>query len=145
MTTKQDFSEMEWLQIVSAIPNATAAVMMADYTDSMDEMSKEATEVSAGLQDNYPNNELVRSCIEWLDQDWNMAETRDNIGEMLAVLSKAVSVAERKATAEEVQGFKQFVYDACDKVSQAYAEREGVNVSEKEAQILSQIKAALAL
>jgi hypothetical protein len=144
LTGKVDYTEQEWMTIVAALPNATAAVMMADAT-SVAEVNKEAAEVSSGLKQGYQENELINACLHWLEQDWNMAETRETTVEMLEVVKQAGSIVDGKAPVAEAQGFKQFILSMAEKTAHAFAEKAGKPVSDREAMVLDQLKAALGL
>jgi hypothetical protein len=144
MTTRTDYTEEQWDTIASSIPNVATAVMMSDQS-SIEEVVGEATIISERLQETYHTNELVRSCLEWLGKDWQMAEAKENVEDILSMLTEAQHLVSSKAAAEETLGFKQFLYDLAEKTAQAYAEKSDKAVSDAEAATLQRIKAALEL
>lgn len=146
MTTRADFTEQEWLMVVSALSNATGAVMMADVSGNED-LRKESEAMIKGaselLRTNYKDNALILDSIRWVGEGENEVEIQSTIEEMLKTVQNAVAVVSSKAPFEEAQGYKQFLYDMAERTAKAYAERDGENISAEEAEILQQLKNTL--
>jgi hypothetical protein len=74
-----------------------------------------------------------------------MSLAKENVEDILSLLTEAQHVVSSKTSAEETLGFKQFLYDLAEKTALAYAEKSNKSVSDAEAAMLQRIKAALAL
>ncbi len=146
MTTRADFTEQEWLLVVSALSNAAGAVMMADVSCSED-LRKESEAMITGaselLRTSYKENALILDSIRWVGEGENEAEIQATVEDMLKAVKDAVAVVTSKAPHEESQEYKQFLYDMAERTAKAYAERDDECISKEEDEILQQLKNTL--
>jgi len=146
--TALTYNRNEWMAIVSAIPNATAAVMDADaaftYNELFKESFQEAQHVSELLMNTQHDGTLARACIAWYCQMSEMPRVQWELEMKLQIIRDAVAVVEHKSR-EEAQWYRQFVFDASNSAAEAYAEREGISISEMETVVLARIRQALGI
>ncbi len=143
MTTKADYTAEEWGIISRSVANAVFVALMADVS-TVDELYHEGNVVYEGLDakiDANKDNELLMA----MDKEGDDFPDPDDPAQSLEELRQLATILDAKAPTEEAHGFKQFLYDLTQDVAGAYAEQEGVTISEKEAEMLAKVKAALSL
>lgn len=142
------YSRKEWMTIVSAIPNATAAIMSADMTtnamQSFKESLQEAQHVSELLKDSPEQGILAQACLAWYRQMSEMPESQWELEKKLQVIRDATHIVEAKAE-DEATWFKQLVFNAANHAAEAYAEQQDTPVSDKETAVLARIRQALGI
>ena len=160
MTTKKDFTEEEWVQLLKAPTAAGLYIMMADPNFVVGTM-KEALALSAGIisREKQQNSELLSAMLaDFHDKDMAKQARIDFEKKDLEVmrqaardaLQKAVALLEAKATPEESAEIRQWLYELAEKTAAAASEGGflgfgGTKVSEKEKQALAELKEMLHL
>lgn len=142
------YNRKEWMTVVSAIPNATAAIMSADMTtnamQSFKEGLQEAQKVSELLKGSSEQGILAQACLAWYRQMSEMPEAQWELEKKLQVIRDAAHIVEAKAE-DEATWFKQLVFDTANHAAEAYAEQEGTPVSDKETAVLARIRQSLGI
>jgi len=143
MTTKADFSPEEWTVVLEGPPTAGMIVVTAARGGTFREtiaMAKAYTQA----RDEHGESELLDEIVATKPQvdhaRYHSAEELRQNG--LAHLRDAVAVLESKATAEELDEYRNFVVTLADRVAAAHREH-GQAVSPAEAQAIRQITEAL--
>ncbi|WAL61459.1 hypothetical protein [Thermocoleostomius sinensis] len=120
-------------------------------------MSKEIT----GAAKKYPNNSIIHSvfadevlrsgAVKMQKPDVKSEEVQSGaiVDKALAAVDAAVAIVSSKATPEEVQEYKQFIYSCADAVANAAGSglfgSGSPKVTDKEAAALTKVKAALGI
>ncbi len=162
MTTKADYTEEEWSELIKAPITAGVLVMTSDlHVTSM--MSEMKGMMKGMMQQPVPEGaqELVGSLVEDIkarSEDKEKMEQPDVKGkdpqevmsEMLAQLSAVSALLDEKCSEDEAAGFKQWIVGVAE--ATAEAGREGgflgigsVRVSDKEKAAMEQISKTLGL
>jgi hypothetical protein len=143
MTTKAAFTEEEWDLIRAAPPTAGMAVSFASQGGMFREtfaMGKVYAEARQEHGESELLDEIVSSKPE---RDHTKHGNFDELKQhALQQLREAVGVLELKATAEEVDGYRQFVVTLAERVAKRH-EEDGAEVSPAEQQTVDEIRAAL--
>jgi len=143
MTTKTAFSAEEWRSVLEGPPSAGLIVVMAARGGMFREtiaMSKAYAEARSQHGQSELLDEIVAAKPKADHTKYHTPqELRDN---GLQHLRTAVALLESKATAEEVDGYRQFVLALANKVAAAHREH-GQSVSPAEAVAIEQITDAL--
>ena len=158
MTTKSDFTTEEWNQIRRAPFMAGLAVVAASPSGPFG-LIKEMFAVGkmlAEVKTQGASNELVKALVSELEtgaRDPASAELQDKSPDQvksLAIqnLGQITALLEKKATPEEVQGFKQWLVAVAQKVAEAAKEGGflgfgGTQVSDQEATTIRELSTAL--
>ena len=143
MTTKAAFSDEEWKAVLEGPPSAGMIVITAARGGMFREtvaMSKAYTQARAQHGESELLDEIVAAKPELDRTRYRSAEELRDKG--LGHLRDAVALLQRKATAEELDGYRRFVLTLADKVAAAHRE-QGQSVSPAEAAAIQQIAAAL--
>ncbi len=143
MTTRADYTPEEWAIISRSVANVVFVALMADVS-TIEELYQEGNVVYGGLDAKIEanhDNELLLS----MDREGDDVPDPTDPVQSLEELKQFAAIVESKARPEEARGFKQFLYELANDVANAYAEQEGVNVSEKEAAMLEDVRVALGL
>jgi hypothetical protein len=143
MTTKAAFTPEEWKVVLEGPPSAGMIVITAAHGGMFREtvaMSKAYTDARA----QHGASELLDDIVAAKPA---MDHTRYHSPEELRAsglehLRSAVTLLESKATAGELDGYRQFVLTLANKVAAAHREG-GQDVSPAEAEAVQQIAAAL--
>lgn len=143
MTTKTDYTAEEWGVISRSVANVVFVALMADVS-TVDELYHEGNVVYSGLDDKIDANKH-NDLLMAIDKDGDDFPDPDDPAHSLEELAQVAKIVEIKAPHEEALGFKQFLYELAEDVANAYAEKDGQNISEKEAEMLADVKAALNL
>jgi hypothetical protein len=143
MTTKAAFSPDEWKAVLEGPPAAGMMVIMAARGGTFREtmaMAKAYAEARALHGQSELLDEIVAAKPKADHTRYHSYdELRDN---GVRHLRAAVALLERKATAEEVDGYRRFVLAVANKAAAAHREH-GQSVSPGEAAAIDQIAAAL--
>jgi peptidyl-tRNA hydrolase len=143
MTTKAAFAPDEWKAVLEGPPAAGMMVIMAARGGTFREtmaMGKAYAEARALHGQSELLDEIVAAKPK---ADHTMYHSYDELRDnSLRHLRTAVELLERKATAEEVDGYRRFVLAVANKAAAAHREN-GVSVSPGAAAAIDQITAAL--
>jgi hypothetical protein len=143
MTTKTDYTAEEWGVISRSVANVVFVALMADVS-TVDELYHEGNVVYSGLDDKIDANKH-NDLLMAIDKDGDDFPDPDDPAHSLEELAQVAKIVEIKAPHEEALGFKQFLYELAEDVANAYAEKDGQNISEKEAEMLADVRFALNL
>jgi hypothetical protein len=143
MTTKAAFTPEEWNQVLEGPPSAGMIVITAAHGGTFRE--------TVAMSKAYVDARSEHGASELLDDivaaNPKIDHTRYHSPEELRAsglehLRSAVALVQSKATAEELDGYRQFVLTLANKVAAAHREG-GQDVSPAEADAIQQITAAL--
>ena len=143
MTTKAAFSPDEWKVVAEGPPSAGMIVITAAHGGTFREtiaMSKAYVDARAEHGASELLDEVVAANPKIDHTRYHSPEELKDAG--LDHLRSAVALVENKATAEEVDGYRQFVLTLANKVAAAHREG-GQDVSPAEAAAIAEITAAL--
>jgi hypothetical protein len=143
MTSKSDFPAEEWRQILEAPPSAGMIVVTAQRGGSFREtiaMAKAYVEARQQHGKSQLLDEIVAAKPERDHTHFHSADELKQHG--LQSLRDSVSLLEKKATADEVDEYRQFVVNLSHKVAAAHREH-GHEVSESEQAAIDDITKAL--
>jgi hypothetical protein len=143
MTTKAAFTPEEWDQVLEGPPSAGMIVITAAHGGTFRE--------TVAMSKAYVDARSQHGASELLDDivaaNPKIDHTRYHSPEELRAsglehLRSAVALVQSKATAEELDGYRQFVLTLANRVAAAHREG-GQDVSPAEADAIQQITAAL--
>jgi hypothetical protein len=143
MTGKADFTQQEWDLILQGPPSAGMIVVTAQRGGTFREtvaMAKAYVEARQQHGESELLDEIVAAKPEADHTRYHSVEELKQHG--LQHLRDAVDLLERKATSDEVEGYRRFVLTLADKVANAHREG-GTGVSEAERAAINEISAAL--
>jgi hypothetical protein len=133
MTAKADFTEEEWNVVREGPPAAGMMVLMAQGGGSFRE-SWALAKTYAEARKQHGESQLLDALVsEQPDVTrYHSAEELEQQG--LDGIRRAVDVLGRKATPEEVDGYRRFVLDVAQRVAKAHEEKgEPVSAAEQAA------------
>jgi hypothetical protein len=139
MTGKADFTPEEWELVLEGPPSAGLIVITAQLGGTIREtfaMTKAYVEARQQHGESELLDEIVAAKPEVDHTRYRSVDELKQHG--LQHLRDAVELLERKATPDEVAGYRRFVLTLADKVANAHRER-GVSVSEAERAALDEI------
>ena len=143
MTTKAAFSPDQWQAVLEGPPSAGIIVATAARGGMIREsiaLSKAYVEARAQHGESELLDEIVAARPEIDHTKYHSAgELRDN---GLQHIRAAVTLLDSKATAEEIDGYRQFVLELANKVAAAHRE-EGHGISPGETEAIEEIATAL--
>jgi hypothetical protein len=143
MTAKADFTQEEWELILEGPPSAGLIVVTAQRGGTIREsiaMGKAYAEARREHGESELLDEIVSAKPERDHTRYHSVEELKQAG--LQHLRDAVKLLERKATAEEVEGYRRFILTLADKVAKAHREN-GDLVSDAERGAITEISASL--
>ena len=143
MTTKAEFTEQEWEQVLSGPPMAGIIVAMADGGGMVREtfaISKAYGEARKQHGKSELLDEIVTAKPERDHTRFHSYDELKRHGEQL--LREAVATLAGKATADEVEDYRQFVLTLARRVAERHKE-EGVPISAAEQKALDDLSVAL--
>jgi hypothetical protein len=141
MTEKAAFTSEEWELVREGPPAAGMAVLMAEKGGSFRETWALAKTYAEARQEHGESELLDALVAEKPDvKRYGSLEELERVG--LGRLNEAVALLEKKATPEEVDGYKRFVVGVAERVAEAHKEGGGA-VSDAERAVIDQIKASL--
>jgi hypothetical protein len=158
MATPANYSETELNTLRQAVIMSGHAVVFCEFTViSMGiEIAALGKEITGAAQ-NYPDSGLIQKLFanytetpeDSAKQDPPTDITSEKILESAKeLIRKALAILSEKASPEEIQEYKQFIYTCADRVANAAGEGlfgTGEKVSKKEAATLRELKATLGL
>lgn len=143
MTKRADYTPDEWRILSRAIANVVFVILMVDVT-SEQELFHEASVAYNRMDERmeeHKHNELLMA----MDKDRDDVPDPNDPVQALEEIRQAVAIIEEKATPKEKTGVTQFLYELAEEVAQAYAERDGISISDKEQAMLQQLQEALGI
>jgi len=143
MTGKVDFTEQEWDVVREGPPSAGMIVVMAARGGTLREifaMGKAYTEARQQHGESELLDEIVAARPEVDHTRYRSPEEFKQHG--LQHLREAIELLERKATPDEVEGYRRFVLTVADKVASAHREA-GAAVSPAEQAAIEEISTNL--
>ena len=143
MTNKADFTPEEWLSVVEGPTSAGLVVVAASHGGIFREtfaMSKAYVEARSAHGNSELLDEIVSSKPKLEHAHAHSAEELK--ADALQHVRTAVAVLGTKATAEELEDYRQFVLTLAHKVAEAHRE-DGQNVSPAEAAAIEEIRTSL--
>jgi hypothetical protein len=143
MTTKSEFTEQEWDNVLSGPPMAGMMVITADHGGMMRETFAMAKAYGEARQQHGKSELLDEIVTAKPERDHTRFHSYDELSRHgQDVLREAVATLEGKATAEEVDDYRRFVVALARRVAERHKE-DGVAISPKEQVALDDIAAAL--
>ena len=145
MTGKVDFTEQEWDVVREGPPSAGMIVVMAARGGTLREifaMGKAYTEARQQHGESELLDEIVAARPEVDHTRYRSPEEFKQHG--LQHLREAIELLERKATPDEVEGYRRFVLTVADKVASAHREA-GAAVSQAEQAAIEEISTNLGI
>ncbi len=130
MTAKADFTDEEWNLVREGPPAAGMIVLTAEGGGSFRETWALA-KVYAEARKQHGESQLLDELVSEKPDLERYHSTEELEQRGLAALREAVALLERKATPDEVEGYRRFVVDVATRVAEAH-EEEGRPVSEAE-------------
>ncbi len=143
MTGKADFTQQEWDLVLEGPPSAGMIVVTAQRGGTIREtiaIAKAYVEARQQHGESELLDEIVAAKPESDHTRYHSVEELKQHG--LEHLRDAVELLERKATADEVEGYRRFVLTLADKVANAHREG-GAGVSEAERTAIDEISQSL--
>lgn len=164
MTTQKDYTAEEWQTLVRASMAPAVAVSIATNSRPLDQM-KEWEDMAFGrthiAADAFADNTLVQEIAAipagefgaLLNEETFTSDDRERtimLNEAVTTIKAAVAILKEKSTADEMQGYCQFVYNFSAHVASVADEGESpltgeAGVQSAEANALAAIAAALEL
>lgn len=143
MTTKAQFSEQEWDQVLSGPPMAGMIVAMAEHGGMMRETFAMAKAYAEARQQHGKSELLDEIVAAKPERDHTRFRSYDELKRHgVQLLQDAVATLERKATADEVEDYRRFVLALARRVAERHKE-SGVQVSPAEQRAIDDLAAAL--
>src|SRR5438105_9680457 len=143
MTGKADFTQQEWDLVLEGPPSAGMIVVTAQRGGTIREtlaIAKAYVEARQQHGESELLDEIVAAKPEIDHTRYHSVAELKQHG--LQHLRDAVELLERKATPDEVEGYRRFVLALADKVANAHREG-GAGVSEPERAAINEISTAL--
>jgi hypothetical protein len=143
MTGKSDFTQEEWELVLEGPPTAGMIVVTAQRGGTIREtlaIAKAYVEARQQHGDSELLDEIAAAKPEVDHTRYHSVEELKQHG--LQHLEEAVELLGRKATADEVEGYRRFVLTLADKVANAHRE-DGAAVSEAERAAIGEISTSL--
>jgi hypothetical protein len=143
VTTKADFTEQEWEQVLSGPPMAGLIVATADHGGMMRETFAMAKAYGEARKQ-HGNSELLDAIVAAKpERDHTRFHSYEELkSHGLKLLQEAVATLASKATAEEVEEYRQFVVSLARRVAERH-EEHGTQVSPTEQSALDDLTIAL--
>jgi hypothetical protein len=143
MTGKSDFTQEEWELVLEGPPTAGMIVVTAQRGGTIREtlaIAKAYVEARQQHGESELLDEIAAAKPEVDHTRYHSVEELKQHG--LQHLKEAVELLGRKATADEVEGYRRFVLTLADKVANAHRE-DGATVSEAERAAIGEISTSL--
>jgi hypothetical protein len=143
MTGKADFTPEEWELVLEGPPSAGMIVVTAQRGGTIREMIALAKAYVEARQQHGESELLDEIAAAKPEVDHTRYHSVDELKQHgLQHLRDAVELLERKATQDEVDGYKRFVLTLAEKVANAHREG-GASVSDAERAAIDEISGAL--
>ena len=143
MTGQADFTEEEW-ELVLEGPPAAGLIVVTAQKGGMFRESLAMAKAYGEAREQHGESQLLDEIVAAKPKvDHTRYHSVDELKQHgLERLRNAVELLERKATPEEVEGYRRFVLTLADRVANAHREG-GVSVSDAERAAIGEIAAAL--
>ncbi len=143
MTTKADFDEQEWEQVLSGPPMAGMLVITAHGGGMMRETFAMAKAYGEARKQHGKSELLDEIVTAKPERDHTHHRSYDELERhVVELLQDAVETVQRKATPEEVEDYRRFILTLARRVAERHKE-DGVQVSPSEQAAIDAIAAAL--
>jgi hypothetical protein len=146
MTTRADFTEQEWEQVLEGPTSAGVVVISAQRGGTLRETISIAKAYTEARQQHGQSELLDEIVAAKPEIDHTRYGSMDELKEhSFGHLRDAVALLDRKATPQELDEYKRFVVTLAEKVARAHREsgRDQDPISDAEHAALDQIKEAL--
>jgi hypothetical protein len=143
MTGKADFTDEEWKDVLQGPPTAGTIVVTAERGGTFRESISMAKAYAAARSEHGESELLDEIAATKPEIDRTRYGSPEELREHgLGHLREIVGLLEGKATPDEVDDYRRFTLGLAQRVAEAHKEH-GERVSEKEAEAIAQIAAAL--
>jgi hypothetical protein len=143
MTTKADFTEPEWEQVLSGPPMAGMIVATADHGGMMRETFAMAKAYGEARKQHGKSELLDEIVAAKPERDHARFHSYDELKRHgVQLLQEAVATLEGKATADEVDDYRRFVLSLARRVAERH-EEHGKQISPAEQAALDDLSVAL--
>ena len=143
MTSKADFTESEWEQVLSGPPMAGLIVAAADHGGMMRETFAMAKAYGEARKEHGKSQLLDEIVSTKPERDHSRFHSYDELKRHgLQLLQEAVTTLEGKATADEVDDYRRFVLSLAKRVAERH-EEHGTQISPAEQSALDDLAVAL--
>ena len=143
MTTKADFTEPEWDQVLSGPPMAGMILAMADHGGMMRETFAMAKAYGEARKEHGKSQLLDEIVSTKPERDHSRFHSYDELKRHgVQLLQEAVATLEGKATADEVDDYRRFVLALAKRVAERH-EEHGTQISPAEQSALDDLAVAL--
>jgi hypothetical protein len=143
MTGKADLTEQEWELVLEGPPSAGMIIVTAQRGGTIRETIAIAKAYVEARQQHGESELLDEIVAAKPERDHTHYHSADELKQgSLQHLREAIEVLERKATPDEVEGYRRFVLTLADKVANAHRE-DGTSVSDAERAAIDEISASL--
>ncbi len=148
MTAKADFSEEEWKQVLEAPPSAGLVVIASDRGGTIRETFSMA-KAYAEAHKQPGRSELLDEIVSARPEvDHTRFKSQEEMKQhSLQKVRGAIALLKEKASADEVEAYRQFVLAVVNRVAEARREGfmglSGERVSEEERAAIEEVTAAL--
>ena len=143
MTGKADFTEQEWTLVLEGPPSAGMIVITAARGGTIRETFAIGRAYAEARQQHGESELLDEIAAAKPEIDHTRYHSPEELRENgLAHLREAVALLERKATPDEVDGYRRFVRGLAETVAAAHREG-GTAISQPEQAAIEEISAAL--
>ena len=143
MTTKADFTEPEWEQVLSGPPMAGLIVAAADHGGMMRETFAMAKAYGEARKEHGKSQLLDEIVSAKPERDHSRFHSYDELKRHgVQLLQKAVATLEAKATEDEVDDYRRFVLSLARRVAERHEEHDA-QISPAEQAALDELSVAL--
>jgi len=144
MTGRADFTDEEWKTVLEGPPSAGMIVVTAGRGGTIRETFAIGKAYVEARKEHGASELLDEIVAAKPEMDHTRYRSQEELKEHgLGHLRDAVELLERKATPEEVEGYRRFVLMLADKVARAHREGD-VEISEPEREAVDEIASTLA-
>ena len=143
MTSKADFTEQEWDAVLEGPPSAGMIVVTASRGGTFKETFA-IGKAYAEARKQHGASELLDEIVTAKPEvDHTRYRSVEELREhAVQHIRDAIEVLERKASADEVEGYRRFVLGLAERVASAHRE-DGMEVSGPEHEAIEQIRTSL--
>ena len=143
MTSKADFTEAEWEQVLSAPPMAGMMVATADHGGMMRETFAMAKAYGEARQQHGKSELLDAITVAKPERDHTRFHSYDELKRhTVELLQQAVATVESKATADEAEEYRKFILTLARRVAERH-EEHGTPISPAEQAAIDALAATL--
>jgi len=145
MTTRADFTEQEWEQVLEG-PTSAGLLVITAQRGGMWRETISMAKAYADARAQHGQSELLDEVVATKPKiDHTRYHSPEELREhALAHLRDAVALLQAKATAQELEDYRRFVVNLCEKVAAAHREHGGgESAADAEQTAIDAIKQAL--